>query len=314
MKKKRSVKPLWHPKYWLTWVSIGLWRAVVLLPYPVLRALGRGTGSLLSAIPSRRRSIAEININLCFPELSKVQRQALVKRHLQSFVTGIFETGISWWWSHRRRRDLVTVEGLENLRALDGQGALLLAFHFTHLDIGATAVHEQFSIDAVYKRQKNAVLEHIIVEGRAGRSKQVEMHSASDQGRLYETNDVRRIIRALKQGRVIWYAPDQDFGRDRSVFVPFFGVPTATITATSKLAKAGNARVIPMYQERLEDGHIRVTILPALANFPGESELQDALLISQLNEELARRFPADYLWLHRRFKTRPEGEPSPYSK
>ena len=258
---------------------------------------------------TRRKRIAQVNIERCFPELSPDQRDTLVRQHFQSFVLGIFESGISWWWSIRRFDRLVSIKGLEYLEALDGQGALLLAFHFTNLDIGAGIVTRFWSADGVYKPHKNAVLERQLVVGRPKKMRQL----ASDEvGRLYETSDLRGIIRALKRGRVIWYAPDQDFGRDRSIFVPFFNIQTATITATSKLVKAGGAKVVPMVQRRLPDNKIEVEIMPPLDNFPGAGEEEDTRRISELNEKLVKELPADYLWVHRRFKTRPEGESSFY--
>ncbi|MFA5632996.1 MAG: LpxL/LpxP family Kdo(2)-lipid IV(A) lauroyl/palmitoleoyl acyltransferase [Porticoccaceae bacterium] len=299
-------RDLLHPRYWPTWLLMGLWWLLAQLPYPALMALGRGIGHVLYAAGSSRRRIALRNIELCFPDLSPQEHKALVKENFANYGMGLFEVPIAWWWSDRRLDRILTIEGLENIRDLDGQGALLMAMHFTHLELGGQALARHVSADAVYRVHKNAVYEYIQTKGRKVRS---------PGSVAYPRKDVRGITRALRNGRVIWYAPDHDLGPSGSVFVPFFGIETATITATSKLAHLGKARVVPFSHFRRADGSgYDVRVHPALDNFPSGDDVADARRVNEIVEGFVRRHPEQYLWAHRRFKTRPPGQPSLYTR
>ncbi len=306
MEKPAFNRSLLHPRYWVTWFSMGLWWLVATLPYPLLLELGRRLGRLMYRIGGSRLDIARRNLELCFPELDQAAREQLLKRNFESYGIALFEVAISWWWPKNRFEKLVQVDGLEHIERLQGRGALLMALHYTTLEIGAQALSLRATIDAMYRPHNNPVYDYMQRRGRLSRSP----HSD-----VYPRKDVRGMMKALRSGRVIWYAPDQDYGPKQSVFVPFFGIPAATVTATAKFAEMGKAAVLPFTQVRSEDGSgYRVTVHPPLEGFPSGDELADASRINQIVEGFIREHPDQYLWAHRRFKTRPPGEQSLYHK
>ena len=295
-----------HPRFWPLWLGMGLLWLVVQLPYRWLLALGRGLGGLMYHLAGSRRRIAARNLELCFPELSVGERQRLLRENFASTGMTFFEMAISWWWPVERLKRLGTVEGLEHLRQAeaDGQGVILMALHFTTLEMGGALLCMQQDMYGMYRAHKNPLFDFIQRHGREQRL----------LGAI-ERDDVRGMLKVLRAGGVVWYAPDQDYGAQRSLFVPLFGVQAATVTATSKFARLGRARVVPFTQTRLADGTgYKVTVHPALADFPGDSEEADCLRINQWIELAIRQQPEQYLWAHRRFKTRPAGEAKLYRK
>jgi len=306
METPKFHRGLLHPRYWVTWCSMGLWWLVATLPFPVLLMLGRQIGRLLYRVGGSRLEIARRNLELCFPEMDAAARTALLRRNFESYGIGLFEVAISWWWPRWRFEKLVELEGLEHIEALNGRGALLMALHFTTLEIGAQALSIRTTIDGMYRPHNNPVYDYLQRRGRLARN------SASE---VYPRKDVRGMMKALRTGRVIWYAPDQDYGPKQSVFAPFFGISSATVTATAKFAEMGKAAVLPFTQVRLPgSAGYRVTIHPPLQDFPSGDELADATRINLLIEDFIRAHPEQYLWAHRRFKTRPPGEPDLYRK
>lgn len=296
---------LLHPRLWPTWLGMGLWWLVSLLPYRLLLLLGLGLGALFYHAGGARRRIVERNIELCFPELSPAQRQALVRANFASYGIALFEVPIAWWWPDRRFARLVELEGVEHIEQLRGQGALLMAIHYTTLEIGAQAVSRVTPVDGMYRPHGNPVYDYLQRKGRESRN---------PTGRVYPRKDVRGVLKALRSGRVLWYAPDQDYGPRQSVFAPFFGIPAASVTATARFAQMGNARVLPFSHVRLPNGRgYRVVIHPPLEDFPSGDDVADATRINGLVEQMIRRQPDQYLWAHRRFKTRPPGEPLLYA-
>ena len=295
-----------HPRYWLLWLGLaGLW-LLTQLPYVALLRLGRVLGALMQRFARSRRHIVTRNIELCFPQLSAVERERLVRENFASMGIAFFEMAMSWWWPKKRLAGLVQVQGLEHLQAAQeqGQGAILMAIHFTTLEIGAALLGQQHTIDGMYRAHKNPVFDYVQRRGR-------ERHNAD--AHAIEREDVRGMLKVLRKGRAIWYAPDQDFGAKQSVFVPLFGVLAATVTATSKFAKLGRAQVIPMTQTRLASGQgYLIKIEPPLQNFPGETDEQDCIRLNKWIEQAIMQQPEQYLWAHRRFKTRPEGEAKLY--
>ncbi len=220
----------------------------------------------------------------------------------------LLEMAMSWWWPRQRLARLAHIEGIEHLQAAqrDGQGVILMALHFTTLEIGAALLGQRHTIDGMYRQHKNPVFDFIQRRGR-------ERHNLD--ATAIEREDVRAMLKVLRAGRAIWYAPDQDYGAKQSLFVPLFGIPAATVTATTKFARLGRARVLPFTQERLANGSgYRLVVHPPLADFPGESEEADCLRINRWVERCVSQLPEQYLWAHRRFKTRPPGEPKLYPK
>ncbi|WP_220811064.1 lipid A biosynthesis lauroyl acyltransferase [Pseudomonas paralcaligenes] len=297
-----------HPRFWLLWLGLGLLWLLVQLPYRVLLVFGRWLGALMYHTAGSRPAIAARNLELCFPDRSEAERARLLKENFASTGIAFFEMAMSWWWPKKRLARLAHIEGLEHLRQAqqEGQGVILMALHFTTLEIGAALLGQVHTIDGMYREHKNPLFDYIQRRGR-------ERHNRD--ATAIEREDIRAMLKVLRAGRAIWYAPDQDYGRKQSIFVPLFGIPAATVTATTKFARLGKARVVPFTQERLADGSgYRLVIHPPLADFPGESEEADCLRINRWIEQAVSQCPAQYLWAHRRFKTRPAGEPRLYRK
>lgn len=306
MKENRFQKQFLHPRYWLLWLGLGLLWLLVQLPYPLLLKLGRWLGALMYRFAGSRRHIARRNLELCFPQMSQSERDYLLRQNFASTGIAFFEMAMSWWWPRQRLEQLVQIEGLEHLQQAQqaGQGVILMAIHFTTLEIGAGLLGQQHTIDGMYRAHKNPVFDYVQRKGR-------ERHNAD--AIAIEREDVRTMLRHLRQGRAIWYAPDQDYGPKQSLFVPLFGVPAATVTATSTFARLGRAVVIPMRQTRLPRGKgYLLQIEPAWQDFPGENDEQDCLRINHWVEQAIASHPEQYLWSHRRFKTRPQGEAKVY--
>lgn len=295
-----------HPRFWPLWLGLGALWLLTCLPYRVLLWLGRAFGALMYRFAGDRRRIARRNLELCFPDWSADERERVLRENFASSGIAFFEMAMSWWWPARRLAALARIEGLDHLRRLQesGQGAILMALHFTTLEIGAALLGQSHTIDGMYREHKNPVFDYVQRRGR-------ERHNRD--ATAIERDDVRTMLKALRAGRAIWYAPDQDYGRKQSIFVPLFGVPAATVTATTKFARLGRAQVVPFTQERLADGSgYRLVIHPPLEDFPGDSEEADCLRINRWIEQAVARLPEQYLWAHRRFKTRPPGEPKLY--
>jgi KDO2-lipid IV(A) lauroyltransferase len=294
------------PRYLRTWVYFGLWRLVVLLPYTGLLVLGRLIGLALYQLPTNRKHIAKRNIELCFPELNSNKQTALLRDNFISMGIAIMELGMAWWWSKRRFSKLVHFEGLDNLNNTNGQGVILLSIHHTTLEVGAAAIAMVCERDGMYRAHGNPVYDYLQIKGR--------LHKSSGDSQLFERRDVRGTMKALKAGRTVWYAPDQDYGIKQGVFAPFFGVQAATVYATARLAEKTGARVVPFTHIRLPGNQgYKICVQPALENFPTGDDIADATHINSLVEKFIRVQPDQYLWAHRRFKTRPAGEPDFYT-
>ncbi|AIS16780.1 lipid A biosynthesis lauroyl acyltransferase [Pseudomonas rhizosphaerae] len=308
MERPRFRRYFLHPRFWLLWLGLAALWLVVQLPYGALLQLGRWLGLGMYRVASERRRVAARNLELCFPQMPPVERKRLLKENFASTGIAFFEMAMSWWWPQARLAKLAHIEGLEHLQAAqrDGEGAILMALHFTTLEIGAALLGQRHTIDGMYREHRNALFDFVQRQGR-------ERHNPDSLA--VEREDVRGMIKLLRKGRAIWYAPDQDYGAKQSIFVPLFGIEAATVTATTHFARLGKARVIPFTQRRLEDGSgYRLVLHPPLPGFPGESEAADALRINQWVEQAVTECPEQYLWAHRRFKSRPAGAPKLYDK
>jgi KDO2-lipid IV(A) lauroyltransferase len=298
------IKSFLKPHYWPTWALFGLMRLLAWLPYAWAMSVGRILGKLMMITSRRRREIARINLALCFPELNDTERRHLLRKHFASLGMGAVETAICWWAPHDKLSSLAQLEGREHLETAlkKGRGVILLSAHFTALEIGTTLLALNVPICAVYRTHRNPLLEAITQRARAGYAR-----------RAIPAGDMKAMLRALKDNLPVWFAPDQDFGRKHSIFVPFFGQPAASLTATARLAKLSGAPVVPFFSQRREDGSgYRLVLHPALENFPGDNIEADTLRINQIIEAEVRCYPEHYLWVHRRFKTRHDDSPRPY--
>ncbi|MGI9274148.1 MAG: LpxL/LpxP family Kdo(2)-lipid IV(A) lauroyl/palmitoleoyl acyltransferase [Endozoicomonas sp.] len=294
------------PRYWITWLGLGITILPSLLPFPAILALGRGLGRLLYRYAGSRVRIARVNLEKCFPEMSPEEREKLLKANFESVGIGLMEVTMAWWWPRRRLEEMVQYKGLENLQSEDGKGNLLLIFHFTTIEISGALIALKHSVDATYREHKNPVFEYM----------QRRQRLRYDRGsRLLGRRDVRGMLRSLRAGKTVWYSPDQDYGPKQSVFVPFFGVDAASVTGTSRMARMGKARVVPMVVTRLpgSQGYL-MELLEAWEDFPVGDDNVDAERVNRFVEERVRKKPDQYMWLHRRFKTRPEGESGFYKR
>jgi KDO2-lipid IV(A) lauroyltransferase len=239
--------------------------------------------------------IARTNMGICLPELSDQQRELLLKEHFKSLGVGLFETALAWWGSKPRIARLTQLDGTQHLRAAleRGRGAILLSAHFTTLEIGGRVLCDQLSheVNIMYRPTANAVLERFLARNRSHQAK-----------RAIPRDDVRTLITSLKANEPVWYAPDQAYRKKGAEMVPFFGIPAATNTATSRLARMTGAAVLPYFQERLPSGQYRMVIYPMLENFPSDDPVADAKRFNALIEAQVRKVPEQYLWIHRRFK------------
>lgn len=296
-----------HPRFWPNWLLFGFMALVGRLPYPVATKIGQFLGHLMFYLGGQRKQTAQININLCFPELSDDERAQILREHFLFIGIAAVETGFCWLAPKNRLHKLLKeIKGEEHLnRALEaGHGAILLSCHFTHLEMGSSLLAGHRPLAAVYKPHKNNPLFEAVMLG-----------SRDAHGRVISRSNTRGMLRALRDNLPLWYAPDQNYKGKFAVFAPFFGVNASTNAATSRLAKISKAPVLPFFQERIEDGSgYRLIIKPPLEHFPGETPEEDATDINALFEEEIRRRPAEYLWVHRRFKSRPPGEEKIYPK
>ena len=277
---------------------------VVKLPFGMQLAAGRKLGLLFRLFSGYRRSIVRTNINLCFPELSAQQRAQLEKRSYESLGMSLIETAFAYWATDQRFDSHGTLDGLEHLQAAhkQGKGVLLLSGHFCSPDFAGRVLVRYHPACFTYQKLRNKLFDNAI---RTRRAKHCEI--------LINRFDTRSFIRTLKAGHVVWYAPDQDQSRKNSVFAPFFGIPANTLTATTKLVKLTGAMVLPFHIRRLPGSQgYALTIEPPLQDFPGETETDDAARFNAIIESQVREHPEQYLWTHRRFKTRPDASEKRY--
>ncbi|CAN5274038.1 lipid A biosynthesis lauroyl acyltransferase [soil metagenome] len=304
--KRRPLYRFAGPRYWPLWGGIGALRLLVLLPWRHQLPLGRWIGGIMHATMRRRRSYALSNIEVCFPELEAPARHALVREHFAALGISLFETAFAWWASEVRFEQLAHPEGVEHLQAAlaRGRGVILLTGHFTTLELASLLLTRLVPpLDAVYRENENPLLDEITRRGR-------------ERGavRTIPKESVRGMLRTLRQKKALWYAPDQSYRRKQSAVVPFFGVPAVSSTATSQLARLSGAAVVPFLPLRCDDeGVYRLTILPALEDFPTDDPVADTLRFHTLLEQHIRKAPEQYLWIHRRFKGRPARYPDIYA-
>lgn len=291
------------PKYWPMWLGIGLLRLLALLPVPALVALGEGLGGFVGGVWKKRRHIVRTNLHLCFPQLGDAELEQATDAHFRAIGAGIFEACLAWWASDEKLRAHGEVVGLEHLqRAMaGGSGVLLLTGHFTTMELGARYLRMAGPpFHAMYRPAKNALVDYFMHRWRESKAGLPAL----------PRDDLRGLVKALRAGRAIWYGPDQTVER-QSVFVPFFGVPALTVTATARLAQMGRAKVVPYFPARV-NGRYVVTVLPALENFPAGDETADARRINEVIEQGIALAREQYFWVHRRFKWRPAGAPELY--
>ncbi|MDA7745947.1 LpxL/LpxP family Kdo(2)-lipid IV(A) lauroyl/palmitoleoyl acyltransferase [Psychromonas sp.] len=295
-----------HPKYWLAWLGIFALFLSSLLPYSTLLKLGKLMGRMTIPFANDRFHTARRNIELCFPNLTSKQVDQKVRANFENTGIALLEMGMAWFWPTWRVRGLLSIRGIEHLEQANRQdkGIIFLGAHFLTLEMGARALGLLHPSYAVYRKNSNEVLDYWFYWGR------MREHKA-----MLDRKDFKAMLRVLKNSQALWYAPDHDYGRHKSsVFAPFFEVENAnTVSGTSTLARVKNTVVIPMFLKRLPgcEGYELVFYEP-LEDFPSNDLIHDTTRTNQQIELMVKECDDQYMWLHRRFKTRPEGEKSLY--
>jgi KDO2-lipid IV(A) lauroyltransferase len=290
----------------MTWLVFALMALTAQLPFRFQLLLGRYLGKLSYSLLKQRRQIAERNIALCFPEKTKDEQAQLVKDHFENNGMSILETGMAWFMPYWRLRKRFVVKGREYWDALRKQekGALIISIHFTTLEITNVAINRLYNMSMSYRPHKNPVYDLVQRWGR-------ERHNP--HSKAIARKDIRGMVKALKKGDWLWYAMDQDYGRRVSEFVPWFGIETATVAAAPRLLKMANVAAVGINYRRLPDlSGYEIAFLPAFDDIPSGNDHQDLCRLNQHIEQLVRDNPEEYLWVHRRFKTRPPGEAELY--
>ena len=304
MSKRKHRKKIYSPSVWHTWLVVAFGWLLSRLPVRAVSRIGILTGNLVHRIARQRRHFTEVNLELCFPELTAGERASLVKQTMVHTSIGALEVVLPWLNPKRDLSGRMTITGVHHLEdaIAEGRGVVLIGGHFSAMDIISQGLAGAVDIDVMYRENKNPVWEWLQVSGR----------NRYFDG-VIERGDTRQTLRRLKAGRAIWYAADQDYGPKHSVFAPFFGVSTATITATARLARFNNSPVIFMKNFRdLDTLTWSIDFSPRVVGFPSGDDIADATQINGIIEAAIREHPEQYLWMHRRFKTRPPGEPSVY--
>ena len=294
------------PRWWPTWLGYGVLRAVGALPWGALAALSRILGTLAWYVARRDRRITLINLRLAYPDLAEGERRAIARRHFQSLIYSLFETSLVWFDRRRRLERLTRIEGLEHLQAAlaAGRGVLLLGAHFTTNEIAAGALPQTgHAFEVMYKRSNDELLNQLALRGRLSRG-----------GRLIPSEKFVEMLKVLKRGGVVLYAPDQRFDGDGYVMAPLFGVPAMSNPGTTFVARATRCAVLPFFPQRLADGRGYVMrILAPVPGFPSLDGKADVITYHHLIEDAVRAAPEQYLWSYKRFRPR-DGEPNPYHR
>ncbi|NIG98425.1 MAG: kdo(2)-lipid IV(A) palmitoleoyltransferase [Serratia symbiotica] len=296
---------LLHPRYWLTWFGLVLLFLLVQLPYPLLHRLGKWMGRSSMHFLKRRVSITHRNLELCFPDMDEAQRERKVVGNFESLGMGLMETGMAWFWSDQRVKRWFKANGIYHLKMAqqNQRGVLVIGVHFMSLELGGRAMGLCQPMMAMYRPHNNKAMEWAQTKGRMRSNKT-----------MLDRKDLRSMVRALKRGEAVWFAPDQDYGPRGSVFAPLFAVEqAATTSGTFMLARMANPAIVPVVLIRREKGRgYDLLIQPALEDYPLTDERAAAAYMNKVVEKEIMRAPEQYMWLHRRFKTRPLGSPPLY--
>jgi KDO2-lipid IV(A) lauroyltransferase len=287
-----------HPRYIPTWIGLGLLRILALLPIPWQLAIGKTLGQIMARLLKRRRHITEVNIRLCFPEFSPEEQENLVDRSFEAMAMGVMESGMAWWGSDRSLRAVSRMDGMELIEAAqkEGRGILLFGAHFSSIELSGRMCTLHMRASATYQHQKNRAFDYVM---QGSRRRYIDQ--------LIHKREMRKMIRSLRDGNIVWYAPDQDFGREGSVFAPFFGKPAATLATAGQLLSLTGARpLFYRHHRELVDGKVLYLgeISDPFQDGFGKDELANATLFNRALEEAIRIHPEQYLWAHERFRTR----------
>jgi KDO2-lipid IV(A) lauroyltransferase len=281
-------------------------RIIGWLPFPLIYAISAVLGELLYRVAPSRARVTRVNLKLCFPEMPEKQRKRMARKHFRLLVCSLLSIGTFWWSSPTRLRRLIKIEGIEHLERAEkeGRGIIILAPHFITLDAGGLRMSIDRKMSTMYQTNPNPVYDHAILQAR----------SRFDGTLIDRKAPLTRLIRSIRSGTPFYYLPDQNAGAKHGIFVPFFGIQASTFPALGKLSQAGQTIVIPCSSRIVPWRGIETILGPPLENFPLGDAYEDTLRMNQEVERMVREIGADYLWSHKRFKRRPEGEVDLYKK
>lgn len=292
------------PKNWPLWLVLVPWRSTAYLPFRLQMWIGKALGRCILALAGKRQNITDTNLRLCFPEWDDIERANVLTRNFESVGIAIIETAMAWWGTEKRIKKIGRVEGLEYLESAqrNGRGVILLGAHFTNFEMFVRILSQYADISGMYRRHDNDAYEWVV---RRSRGKWLKNHITRKK--------VRLMLEQVKKGDAVVLGIDQDLGPDHAAFVPFFGIPTATITSISSYARSTGAAIVPVayYREDPKASYV-VKISPAIKGFPSGDDFEDTKRLSLIIEHAVRAQPDQYLWQHKRFKTRPPGQPTYY--
>jgi KDO2-lipid IV(A) lauroyltransferase len=284
----------------VTRIIVGVLWLLHFLPMGALAVLGNLVGRLLFWLVAERRHVTRVNLEKCFPNLAPEERERIARGHFRVFCRSVIERGLLWWAPRERVQRLIRVEGLERVRALRGTPVILFVPHFVGMDAAYTRLCCDLDMVGMYARQKDPTLSRLLWRGR---------NRFGDQRPISRQEGVRPLVAGMKEGRPLYYLPDQDYGRRDAVFVPFFGVPTATITGLPRMARIAGAKVLPCIAQMLPGGAgYVIRIEAAWEDYPTGDLEADTRRMNAYIESKVLDMPEQYLWMHKRFKTRPEGQ------
>ena len=299
MSERKPLSSYWQPKYWPIWIGMALLRLVCLLPHRAVLATGRVIGRIAHATGGTRRAIVRRNIELCFPEMTAEERDALAYEHFKALGISLMELGLGRWASTRHLQSITQLNGVEHVQdaLASGKGVILLSAHFTTLEVmGRVLAAAVPPFDAVFRKNRSEFMTELQRSGR----------EVSASGTI-EKREIKKMIRSLRNNRAVWYAPDQSYNRKGAEVITFFGVPSMHTTATSTLARLGNAVAIPFFPMRNADGTYTNTLYPPLEDVPSKDVVADTKKYVALLENHVRKCPEQYFWIHRKFKNLPDG-------
>lgn len=290
-------RTLLAPRHWPVWLGVGVCALLARLPFSLQRGLGAVIGALALRLLGSRREAARTNLALCLPELDPAARERLLRENFREVGIGLFEFARAWWGGISTQRETAHIEGLEILQRIkdEGRGVLLVSGHFMTLEMCGRLLCGHIELAGMYRKHRSPVMEWAVLRGRL-------RYACA----MFSNSDTRGALKHLKRGGALWYAPDQDMRGKDTVFAPFFGIPAATITATHQFARLTGCAVVPFFHRR-EGGRYILRIGEPLSPFPTDDASADSANVNAAIEAMAREAPAQYLWLHRRFKRQPDG-------
>ena len=301
------VLSLLHPRFWLTWIGLSIVLLISLMPQVLRHFLGRCIGYLIYTKNTKRCHIVSTNIKIAFPELDPSSQQQLVKQHLQWYGCALVDYSLLLFASKRRLKKLVIIEGREHIddAIKNNQSIMILLAHSVMLEFAPIAIGLKYTCYGSYKGAKNPVMDWLIAKSRC---RYVKFVISRQQG-------LRKILHELIPKQLLIFLPDEDLGRDNSVFAPFFGKTKATLTTPARIARLGNAVSLPCFSYYDETTSIyKVVIAPAIEHYPTKNASENARKLNQQLESLIREHPAQYMWLMRLYRTRPDGEKTVYGE